>query len=80
MGFIIHFYTIFGTNLLTGGPVQIGVFLPILVFQRKGIPNGVQTEWNFTEIIFEKYKKILERKDIGEEPRGIHMDRGRPTP
>ena len=23
MGFIMHFYIIFGTNLLTGGPVQI---------------------------------------------------------
>ena len=49
MGFIIHFYIIFGTNLLTQGPVQIAVFLPILVFRRKGIPNGVQTEWNLQE-------------------------------
>ena len=45
MGFIIHFYIIFGTNLLTQGPVQIVVFfLPISVFRRKGISNGVQTE------------------------------------
>jgi len=29
MGFIMHFYIIFGTNLLTEGPVQIVVFLPI---------------------------------------------------
>ena len=49
MGFIIHFYIIFGTNLLTGGPAHIVVFLPILVFQRKGISNGVQTEWNLRE-------------------------------
>ena len=26
IGFIIHFYIIFGTNLLTEGPVQIAVF------------------------------------------------------
>ena len=26
MGFTIHFYIIFGTNLLTGGPAQIAVF------------------------------------------------------
>ena len=26
MGFIMHFYIIFGTNLLTKGPVQIAVF------------------------------------------------------
>ena len=37
MGFISHIYIIFGTNLLTGGPARIAVFLPILVFQRKGI-------------------------------------------
>ena len=49
MGFIIHFYIIFGTNLLTGGPAQIDVFLPILGFWRKGISNGVQTEWNLRE-------------------------------
>ena len=49
MGFIIHFYIILGTNLLTGGPAQIAVFLPILVFHRKRISNGVQTEWNLRE-------------------------------
>ena len=42
MGFIKHFYIIFGTNLLTGGPVQIAVFLPISVFRRKGISNGMK--------------------------------------
>ena len=49
MGFILHFYTIFGTNLLTRGPTQIAVFLPISVFRRKGISNGVQMEWNLRE-------------------------------
>ena len=52
LGFILHFYIIFGTNLLTQGPVQIAVFLPISVFRRKGISNGVQTEWNVREIYF----------------------------
>ena len=52
MGFIMHFYIIFGTNLLTGGPVQIAVFLPISVFRRKGISNGIQTEWNLQESDF----------------------------
>ena len=49
MDFIIHFYIIFGTNLLTLGPVQIAVFFPISVFRRKGISNGVQTERNLRE-------------------------------
>ena len=44
MGFIIHFYITFGTNLLTGGPTHIAVLLPVSVFWRKGISNGVQTE------------------------------------
>ena len=46
MGFIIHFYITFGTNLLTGGPAHIAVLLHVSVFRRKGISNGVQTEWN----------------------------------
>ena len=49
VGFILHFYIIFGTNLLTGGPAHIVVFLPILVFRRTGTSNGVQTEWNLRE-------------------------------
>ena len=48
-GFIIHFYITFGTNLLTGGPTHIPVLLPISVFRRKKISNGVQTEWNLRE-------------------------------
>ena len=43
-GLIYTLYIIFGTNLLTGGPTQIAVFLPISVFRRKGISNGVETE------------------------------------
>ena len=35
MGFIIHFYIIFGTNLLTGGPVQIAVFCLFQCFAEK---------------------------------------------
>ena len=49
MGFTIHFIIIIGTNLLTQGPVQIAVFLPISVFCRKGISNGIQMERNLHE-------------------------------
>ena len=42
MGFIFHFYIIFGTNLLTGGPAQNCCFLPISVFRRNGISNGMK--------------------------------------
>ena len=51
-GFIIHFYITFWTNLLTGGPAHIVVFLPISVFRRKGISNGVQTNETFGSVIF----------------------------
>ena len=49
LGFILHIYIIFGTNLLTGGPPVLLFFLPISVFRRKGISNGAQTEWNLQE-------------------------------
>ena len=52
MGFVIHFYIIFGTNLLTQSPVSVSVFLLISVFRRKGISNGVQTDETFGNVIF----------------------------
>ena len=51
-GLYYTLYIIFGTNLLTQGPVQIAVFLPISVFRRKGISNGIQTKWNLRESYF----------------------------
>ena len=63
LGFIIHFYIIFGTNLLTGGPTQNCCFLPISVFQRNGISNGVQTEWNLRECDF-----LTERDPVDLDP------------
>ena len=52
LGFIFHFYIIFGTNLLTGGPAQICCFMSISVFWRKGISDGVETERNQLEKLF----------------------------
>ena len=46
MGFIIHIYTIFGSILLTRGPVQIAVFFAYFsVSQKRNIkrnPNGMK--------------------------------------
>ena len=52
IGFILHFYVIFGTNLLAGGPTQIVVFLPILGFEEKEYQT--ESEWNqtFRNVIF----------------------------
>ena len=78
MGFTLHIYIIFGTNLLTGGPARIAVFLPISVFRRKAISNGVQTEWNLWERDFwnEHDPESLECKSRSF--RGPHKIGGRP--
>ena len=52
LGFIIHFYITFGTNILTGCPTQICYFMPISVFRGKGISDGVKTERNQLEKLF----------------------------
>ena len=46
MGFILHIYIIFGTNLLTGGPARIAVFLPIQYFEEKEYQT--ESKWNET--------------------------------
>ena len=46
MGFILHIYIIFGTNLLTGGPARIAVFFAYFSVPRKRNikrnPNGMK--------------------------------------
>ena len=80
MGFILHIYIIFGTNLLTGGPAHIAVLLPVSVFRRKGISNGVQMEWNLRQ------RDFLEEYDPGdleftsEDPRRGQEIGGTPPP
>ena len=77
MGFIIHFYITFGTNLLTGGPAHIAVLLLLVsVFRRKGISNGVQTEWNLRhrDFLEEYHPGGLEIKS--EDPRGAQETGG----
>ena len=76
MGFIIHFYIIFGTNLLTGGPVQIAVFLPISVFRRKGISNGIQTEWNLRDDLSWTESKPEDLELKSGTPQGGHEEGG----
>ena len=58
LGFIIHFYIIFGTNLLTGGPAKNCCFFAYFrVSQKKNIkrsPNGMKpsgmwfSEWTWS--------------------------------
>ena len=53
MGFILHIYIIFGTNLLTGGPAHIAVlFCPFQYFEEKEYQT--ESKWNetFGSVIF----------------------------
>ena len=77
MGLFIHFYIIFGTNLLTQGPVQIVVFFPISVFRRKGISNGIQTELNLRERDFWNKRNPGDLEWTSSKQRGSHEARRR---
>ena len=50
--FIIHFYIIFGTNLLTGGPAQNCCFLPISEFAEKEYQTESKRNETFGNVIF----------------------------
>ena len=52
LGFIIHFYITFGTNLLTGGPAQIAAFCLFQCFVEKEYQT--ESKWNetFGRVIF----------------------------
>ena len=67
LGFIIHFYIIFGTNLLTGGPAQNCCFFAYFrVSQKKNIKrnetfgnmifgmNMIQETWTLSQGSFEE--------------------------
>ena len=52
MGFILHFYIIFGTNLLTGGPAQIAVFCLFQCFVEKEYQTESNRNETFGNVIF----------------------------
>ena len=80
------FILFLGTNLLTGGPAQNCCFPPILGFRRKGISNGVQTEWNLRERDFltehypEDLDPTLRNKGGGHEVGATPTPQARPPP
>ena len=59
MGFIIHLYITFGTNLLTGGPAQIVVFCLFQCFEGKIYQTESKRNETFGIVIFWK-NMILE--------------------
>ena len=80
MGFTLHIYIIFGTNLLTGGPARIAVFFAYFsVSKKRNIklsPNGMKPLgaifWNKCD------PEDLEWKSRNN--RGSHEGGGRPPP
>ena len=52
LGFIFHFYIIFGTNLLTGGPAQNCCFLPIQYFEETEYQTESKRNETFGNVIF----------------------------
>ena len=86
MGFTIHFYIIFGTNLLTEGPAQIVVFLPISVFRRKGYQTESKRNETFGRVIFGTnviqgtWSGHQERSEEATRQRGAPAPLGAPPP
>ena len=52
MGFIIHFYIIFWTNLLTEGPAQIVVFCLFQCFAEKEYQTESKRNETFGRVVF----------------------------
>ena len=52
MGFIMHFYIIFGTNLLTRGPAQIAIFCLFQCFEEKEYQTESKRDETFGSVIF----------------------------
>ena len=52
MGFTLHFYIIFGTNLLTGRPAHIAVFCLFQCFEEKEYQTESKRNETFGSVIF----------------------------
>ena len=73
MGFIMHFYIIYGSNLLTEGLVQIVVFCLFQCFAEKEYQTESKRNETFTRIFFgTTQSRILgvEVKEATRPPRG----------
>ena len=52
MGFILHIYIIFGTNLLTGGPTHIAIFCLFQYFEEKEYQTESKRNETFGRVFF----------------------------
>ena len=79
MGFIIHFYITFGTNLIIGGPARIAVFLPFQYFEGKEYQTESKRNETFGNVIFSP-NMVQETWTTSRHKRGGHETRGRAHP
>ena len=71
-GFNTHFYIIFGTNLLTGGPVPVA-FAYFSVSKKRNIkqnPNGMKPSRGYFLEQMQSRRLVLEVKEATRRPRG----------
>ena len=80
MGFIIHFYIIFGTNLLTGGPAQIVVFFLFQCFAEKEYQTESKRNETFGNVIFWNEHDPEDLDPTSRHQPGSHGVGGAPTP
>ena len=80
MGFIIHFYIIFATNLLTGGPARIAVFCLFQCFEEKEYRTESKRNETFWRSYFWKESNPGDLKSTSRKQRGRHEAGGAPPP
>ena len=74
MGFILHIYIIFGTNLLTGGPARIAVFCLFQNFEEKEYQTESKCHETSRRFFMDQKEDIGPWLHLGGVPR-----RGQPT-
>ena len=69
MGFTLHFYIIFGTNLLTGGPARIAIFSYFCVSKKRNIKRSSNGMKPSGEIFLEQTQSRRLGVDVKKQPR-----------
>ena len=80
LGFILHIYIIFGTNLLTGGPARIAVFCLFQYFEEKEYQTESKQNETFMRIFLKQTQSRRLAVDVKEAARKPRGRRVRPPP
>ena len=86
LGSIFHFYIIFGTNLLTGGPAQIAVFCLFECFAENEYQTESKRNETFGRVIFgtnaiqETSSGRQETNEVSMRQEGVPKGVGAPPP